>query len=241
MILVDITKALNTDFGKILLAAVALIFYSLLKTDFVKKTTTKYLDIFLYKIKGGKRKTVSEQSMEVSENDILHHDIFNYMTVWIETNIPNMTFFTEFRTIAFRKYLIIFFETYQSKLLEFIKDPAYKKMSNPELKQTLIKLLTHIIQEYELEMKKQGLPDAIINKMRNKNNETLNLIMELINSICNSNFYNTEDNLLKIYSFLNILFAILENIVINADIVCNSINGELKGMIIDGVQEPKHK
>ncbi len=237
----DIATFITTYFGKIIFAIFALLFYSLLKTEFIKKATTKWIDGLLNKIKGGKRKTVSEQSLEVSENDILHHDIFNYTNVWIETNIPNMVFFTEFRTIAFRKYLMIFFETYQSKLYEFVRDPAYKKMSNPELKQTLIKLLTNIIQQYELEMKKQGLPDIIIHKMKNKNNETLNLIMELINSICNSNFYDTEDNLLKIYSFLNILFAILENIVSNSELVCNSINGELKDLVIDGVTEPVKK
>ena len=241
MAFTDIVTLLNTNFGKILVAILTLIVISLVKTTFIKNYTTKVIDNLLNKIKGGKRKTVSEQSLSVEESDVMHHDIFNYITFWLESNIPTMIFLTDFRTVVFKKYLVIFFETYHDNLKTFIKDGSYKKMSKSELKQELIHLLTNIIYDYELEMKKQGIPDVVILKMKEKNNETLNVIMELVNSITNSNFYDTEDNLLKMYSFLNIILAILDSIISNAETVCNNINGELKGLTMDGVTEPKHK
>lgn len=221
-----------------LLFIVGVVLFSLFKTKFMKDVLTKLFDNILNKIRGGQRKTVSELSLSATEEDVLHHDIFSYMDFWIYSNIPSMVFFTEFRTVAFKKYLTLFFTTYKTELKRYVEHGEYKKMNKPELKQSLLKLLTNTVNSYEAEMKNAGIPLVVINKMKNKNNETLNLIIELINSICDSHFYDTEDNFLKMYSFLNIVSAVLDNIVSSAEQVCNSINGELKGQTMDGVTEP---
>ena len=36
--------------------------------------------------------------------------------------------------------------------------------------------------------------------MKVRNNDTLNLTIDLIEGICNSRFYNSKNNLLKVYS-----------------------------------------
>lgn len=237
----NVIDVVHANLSKVIIAIIGLLFFSLVKTKFIKENTTKLLDKILLKIKGGTRTNVSEQSLSVTEKDILHHNIFSYINFWLESNIPSIVFFTDFRTVAFRKYLTIFFEVYQSKLKEYIKDGSYKTMGKAELKQSLIQLLTTIVFEYETNMSKQGLPPIIIKKMKHKNNETLNMILELINTICDSNFYETDENFLKIYSFLNIILVILENIISNSEIVCNNINGDLQGLIMDGFTEPSHK
>lgn len=231
----DIIKAYKMEGAMFFLGV---IMFSLFKTKFVKDMLTKFFDNVLHKIKGGQRKTVSELSLNATEDDILHHDIFSYMDFWIYSNIPSMVFFTDFRTNVFKKYLTIFFTTYKTELKKYVEQGEYKKMNKPELKQSLLKLLTNIVNNYEVEMKNIGIPLVVINKMKNKNNETLNLIIELINSICDSHFYDTEDNLLKMFSFMNIISAVLDNIVSSAEQVCNSINGELKGLVMDGATEP---
>ena len=72
--------------------------------------------------------------------------------------------------------------------------------------------------------------------MKERNNETITLIIDLTESICSSEFYNSESNLLKIFSIQNILLSVLQNTITNSIVVCNSINGELKGqfVIVDG-------
>jgi hypothetical protein len=87
-------------------------------------------------------------------------------------------------------------------------------------------------------MKKQGIPDIIIEKMKVRNNDTLNLTIDLIEGVCNSRFYNSKNNLLKVYSILNILLSILENTISHSELVCNSINGQLKGLEYGGFKEP---
>jgi hypothetical protein len=51
----------------------------------------------------------------------------------------------------------------------------------------------------------------------------------LIEGICNSQFYESEKNYLKVYSILNIILSILENTISNSEQTCNGINGQLKG------------
>jgi hypothetical protein len=103
-------------------------------------------------------------------------------------------------------------------------------MDNAQLWQSFLKLITDIVFDYEKEMSDVGIPKIIIEKMKVKNNEMINLIIDLIEGISNSSFYDSENNLLKVYSILNIILSILENTISSSDSICNSINGQLKGL-----------
>ena len=72
--------------------------------------------------------------------------------------------------------------------------------------------------------------------MKAKNNDTITLTIDLIEGICTSQFYDSQNNYLKVYSILNILLSVLENTIGNSESVCNSINGQLKGLVFsDGI------
>jgi hypothetical protein len=106
-------------------------------------------------------------------------------------------------------------------------------------------MINTIVFDYEREMIEAGIPKIVIEKMKVKNNDMINLIIDLIGGICNSTFYNSDHNLLKIYSILNIVLSILENTISGSESTCNSINGQLAGLSFnDGgriVTEPKSK
>jgi hypothetical protein len=68
--------------------------------------------------------------------------------------------------------------------------------------------------------------------MKVKNNDIIQLTIDLIEGICNSPFYKSENNLLKVYSILNIILSVLDNTIQNSEHVCNTINGQLKGLSI---------
>ena len=118
-------------------------------------------------------------------------------------------------------------------------------MDNAQLWQSLLKLITDIVYDYEKEMEQAGIPKVVIEKMKVRNNDMINLIIDLIGGICNSTFYNSDHNLLKVYSILNIVLSILENTISGSESTCNSINGQLAGLSFnDGgriVTEPKSK
>jgi hypothetical protein len=152
------------------------------------------------------------------------------MDFWAYSKIPTFNFSTEYRTFVFRKYLSVFLKSYKNNLQKFVLEKEYKDMGDAELLKSLLNLVNKTIYDYERELLDDGIPKIIIEKMKSKNNDNLDLILDLINSVCSSNFYDSEHNYLKVYSILNILLSVLESTVNSSESICNSINGQLKGL-----------
>lgn len=174
----------------------------------------------------------------ITDSEISNHDIIKFIDFWIYSKVPTFRFSTDYRTAVFRKYIELYLEGYKKNINEFIRSGKFKEMDDSEIWQVSLTLINDTIRDYENEMKKQGIPDIIIEKMKIRNNDTLNLTIDLIEGICNSRFYNSKNNLLKVYSILNILLSILENTISHSELVCNSINGQLKGLEYGGFKEP---
>lgn len=188
------------------------------------KFTDKMIDWFLSK------KNKPEDVKPIKETDILNHDVFNYVDFWMYSKIPTFQFSTEYRTIIFRKYLTTYLRCYRKGLYDFVKSGNYKQMDRSELWKNLMDLINNIVFDYENQSKELGIPEIVISKMKLKNNDTIQLLIDLIESISNSQFYQSEDNLLKMYSILNIVLSVLENTISNSESICNSINGQLSGL-----------
>jgi hypothetical protein len=176
-----------------------------------------------------KNKNETKNIRMIKESDILNHEIFNYIDFWVSSRIPTIEFSTEYRTIVFRRYLTIYLTNYKSKIYSFLNSKKYQEMDNSEVNQSLLQLINNIIDSYEKEMIDDGIPKYIINKMKCKNDNMVTLTMDLIDNVCNSKFYESDKNFLKVYSILNILLSILENAITESKLVCESINGHLKG------------
>lgn len=189
------------------------------------KLTDKIVEWFM------KRK-VKEVKHEISESDIINHDIFNYIDFWTYSKVPTFQFSTEYRTIIFKKYLTIYLKCYKKGLSEFLQKKDYQSMDQSQLWKSFLELINKIVWDYERECDEAGIPKIIVLKMKSKNNDTITLTIDLIESISNSQFYEGDKNLLKMYSILNILLSILENTISNSESVCNSINGQIKGLSI---------
>lgn len=204
------------------------VFYILYKTGLISKfinhLSEKYIEYFMKK-KG-------KYASEINLSDVINHDIFNYIDFWRYSRVPTFQFSTEYRTIVFRKYLAIYLKVHKEKISEFVNSKYYIEMGDSQLWKSFLSLINEIVYEYEKEMTEEGIPQIIIDKMKVKNNDVISLTIDLIEGICTSQFYKSENNLLKIYSILNIMLSILENTIHNSESVCNSINGQLKGLMI---------
>jgi hypothetical protein len=217
----------------IALAIVLIILWNFLKSKYVMdlwgKFTDKVVEFFL------KNKVKELPTKVISESDITNHDIFNYIDFWTYSKVPTFQFSSEYRTFVFKKYLSIFLKCYKKDLSEFVNAKDYQTMDQSELWRSLLNIINKIVYDYERECEEAGVPKIIIMKMKAKNNDTIQLTIDLIEGITNSQFYESEKNLLKMYSILNIILSILENLISSSETVCNSINGQLKGMwIMDG-------
>ena len=211
---------------------------SMLKSSWFSSLLGKLSDKFVEKFMRNKVKDVSASIKSLTDSDITNHDIFNYIDFWTYSKVPTIQFSTEYRTAVFRKYLAIYLKSYKRKISEFVNSKEYQNMDDAKVWRALLDLINQIVYDYEREMIDSGIPKIIVDKMKAKNNDTITLTFDLIEGICNSQFYDSEKNFLKVYSILNILLSVLENTISNSENVCNSINGQLKGLKYDGKVEP---
>lgn len=213
-----------------LVACFIVLIWSMIKStwfsNFMSKVFDKVIDSF------SKKKSIESKIKSINESDILNHDIFNYIDFWIHSKIPTFHFSTEYRTVIFRKYLTIFLKKHKDKIRSYVDKRDFETMEDSQLWTSLLSLINDIIYDYEKEMESNGIPKIVIEKMKIKNNDTISLTIDLIEGVCNSQFYDSDKNLLKLYSILNIILSILENTISNSSIICNSINGQLRGMKI---------
>ena len=204
---------------------------SAFNTNWFSKLLGKVSDIFVNKFMKNKVKNIKNTNNTISESNIINHDIFNYIDFWLYSKVPTIQFSTEYRTVVFRKYLSLYLKSFKTKTIEFINEKEYQEMDESKLLKALLDLINDIIYDYETESLNSNIPKIIVDKMKAKNTDTISLTIDLIEGICNSRFNDSENNLLKIYSVLNILLSILESTISNSENVCNSINGNLKGFI----------
>ena len=241
--LIEVFKEYGTT-GAVLVG-IGLLITGSIKLGWFKKFYSKSQEFFLYFFLKSKTKEVTSVDISITDSDVSNHDIFNYIDLWSYSKVPTIQFSTEYRTVVFRKYLTIFLKSYKENIKKYISSGEFKNMDNAQLWQSLLKLITDIVYDYEKEMEQVGIPKVVIEKMKVKNNDMINLIIDLIGGICNSTFYNSDNNLLKVYSILNIVLSILENTISGSESTCNSINGQLAGLSFnDGgriVTEPKSK
>ena len=241
--LIEVFKEYGTT-GAVLVG-IGLLITGSIKLGWFKKFYSKAQEFFLYFFLKSKTKEVTSVDISITDSDVSNHDIFNYIDLWSYSKVPTIQFSTEYRTVVFRKYLTIFLKSYKENIKKYISSGEFKNMDNAQLWQSLLKLITDIVYDYEKEMEQVGIPKVVIEKMKVKNNDMINLIIDLIGGICNSTFYNSDNNLLKVYSILNIVLSILENTISGSESTCNSINGQLAGLSFnDGgriVTEPKSK
>ena len=201
-----------------------------IKSSWFTTLWSKISDKLVERFMKNKTKDIDNSVRNITESDIQNHDIFNYIDFWAYSKVPTFQFSTEYRTVVFRRYLSIYLKSYKNNLRNFVNGGLYQKMDDAQIWKSFLTLINDIVFDYEREMAEIGIPDVVISKMKLKNNDNITLTIDLIEGICNSRFYDSKDNLLKMYSILNILLSVLENTINGSEAVCNSINGQLKGL-----------
>lgn len=213
--------------------------YTLIKSDWFGTLMGRVSDWFMDKFMSNKIKNVESSVRKINVSDIENHDIFNYIDFWTYSKVPTFQFSTEYRTAVFRKYLTIFLKNYKRNIEKFVSDKSYETMDEPQILKSFLNLINQTVYDYEREMVEVGITPIIIEKMKVKNNDNILLTIDLVEGICSSQFYDSDKNLLKVYSILNIIMSILENTVNGSEVICNTINGQLKGLSFEGKTEPK--
>lgn len=204
--------------------------FAVVKSQWFGDKISKISDKFIDKFMSNKVKDIKSSVRNINISDIDNHDVFNYIDFWTYSKVPTFQFSTDYRTAVFRKYLVLYLKNYKKNIEKFIENKEYETMDKPKILKSFLNLINQTVYDYEREMIEAGIPLIIIEKMKVKNNDNILLTIDLVEGICSSQFYDGEKNLLKVYSILNILVSILENTINGTEAICNSINGQLKGL-----------
>jgi hypothetical protein len=228
----------NHSLQGLLLAVGAIIFWVLDNVFGFPRLIARLFNSIFQIVLQKKMEEMESHHKTISESDIIKHKIFNHINFLMYNKIPTFEFSSEFRTAVFRKYLTIYLKKHKDVLKKFVESKTFEHIDDAQLWNTFLSLTNEIIFDYETEMISTGIPKIIVEKMKSKNNDGLIYTLTLIERICESSFHTSDKNFLKVLTILDIYKTALETTMINSVKVCNSINGQLKGLSIDGKTEP---
>ena len=186
-------------------------------------------------------KTIKElfkkDTVAITDAQLANHFVFSQFDFWMIQKVPTLNFKSKFRNLVFRDYLAIYLKVYKFQIESFVKSKKYETLDNNEFWNSISELINNITKDYESEMLSMGIPILVIEKMKIRNNDYVELIRNLVKGISESEFYKSEKNRLKMYSVLNVICPIIESSIFHSETVCTVLNGELTGMTYKGETE----
>lgn len=170
------------------------------------------------------------------------HPFFQSCEYWI-TRIELFPIKDKFRHTLFVDYVKIFLITGKEVWEELIDENILhiEELSTMELYSKVVKVLHRKNTLTEQECKELGIPDVFIDKVgEDWNGPTEKLLYICISSICNSDRFESNANRLAV--ILNLITALYEVMVFEAESLVEELNGELEGAIYKGMVccENKH-
>lgn len=141
-------------------------------------------------------------------------------------NIKNITFGNEGRTEMFRLMLTEQYNIFAEYARKFLS-ANYEFKSPVDFRNQCRQLIVNIIKAYEERWSKLGVPQIVIDKIRDLYQGRIQLILSDIDTIA---FYRAEDNYEEALFFIltSILFMLKFGITIDSIKLLKELNGELK-------------
>jgi hypothetical protein len=163
------------------------------------------------------------------------HPFFQACEYWI-TRVELFPIRDKFRHMIFMDYVRIFLRTGKHVWEELIDEilPNIEELSTMELYSKVVKVLHRKNTLVEQECKDLGIPDVFLDKISEDWNGTTEKILYIcISSICNSDRFESNSN--RVGVILNLVTALYEVIVFEAESLVEELNGELEGAMYKGM------
>ncbi len=163
------------------------------------------------------------------------HPFFQACEYWI-TRVELFPIRDKFRHTIFMDYVRIFLRTGKHVWEELIDEnlPTIEELSTMELYSKVVKLLHRKNTLVEQECKDLGIPDIFLDKVSEDwNGQVEKLLYICISSVCNSDRFESNSNRLGV--ILNLMTALYEVMVFEAESLIEELNGELEGATYKGM------
>ena len=162
----------------------------------------------------------------ITKKTIKNHSIFEMLNYWINIRIPKAKFGKNKYHNNWAKILLK--SKYNSALINIKKTINHKNIDtlNDDILWThFLSMINDIIQEYEEESLKKGVPELFIDKFMIWHSKTRDIIVKNTELICKSKYY--HNNFEKIYAILNLLLTSYDVTLMDSEQTIYHLNGDL--------------
>jgi len=162
----------------------------------------------------------------ITKKTIKNHSIFEMLNYWINIRIPKAKFGKNKYHNNWAKILLK--SKYNSALVNIKKTINHKSIDtfNDDILWThFLSMINDIIQEYEEESLKNGVPELFIDKFMIWHSKTRDIIVKNTELICKSKYY--HNNFEKIYAILNLLLTGYDVTLMDSEQTIYHLNGDL--------------
>lgn len=152
--------------------------------------------------------------------DLNMHPFWSRMNYYINSKMPNMHFKNELRRKLMIKAMTIKFEVAVNQLRNFVNRKDFDDIA-------AVCLINNIILEYKTKWRAEGIPEIFIYKFHNYHNKKVASIVDYLEFICTSNFY--ENDIDKKVAILDGMLHVFQWTVIDLERADAAMNGTLDG------------
>lgn len=195
----------------------------------------KYFSMLIENKKASKKIVLEDKEVEAIQYDSVKslkkiHPYFNKIDGIIDTKLPIISIGGPVRTEIFRNVLNIYFKTAQDNINTLLE----KNITLDNFLTENYKTANEIIKKSNSNMKEEGVPEVVIKKFNQWNQDRADYILTAISDIDSSNVFKTviEKQYTVLSTYVNTSYFVL----IDAERTLQSLNGDLTGTIYKGKQ-----
>jgi hypothetical protein len=166
---------------------------------------------------------LDKKTHKSKKGNIKEHPFFSDIQYMIDVSIAKICIPTDLlRTKMIRKFLRIKLIAVQKNFHTLTELAGTNKSLSVH---DYINCITNIVREYESESIKANIPEIFIRRFSEWHTPKIIIIKDLIEYICRSNIYDSEQE--KLSAILDVIVMVLHLTMMDAEAVVGKMNGEL--------------
>lgn len=174
---------------------------------------------------------------ENNSKNLLGHKLFQNLRIYLNYEIQHLVIGEKLREALFRDFLIFHFTCIKNEYTHFLERGDLEKMDAQTYKLRMMECQENIVKFYEEKAIREGIPDVVIRKYNEWNEQRIKDCYEYISNICDEQIFQT--NTAKTAVIFDFMIHILNLTVISAKDTVIRLNGELDKVVYKGIRSEK--
>lgn len=170
-----------------------------------------------------------------SPEDLVAHRLFGYLRLARASMIPNLPIRDAGRRLVFTDLLDVKCRVVADLFQAWLKKhlPALESMHPDTLAYEQLNLIGEIVEAYEAEVRRMGMPPAVLEKFRYWHGPRIAHLRSEVTMVCESEWISDVPQ--RIGFILSVVEQVMKATVFDAEKTLNSLNGALTGHVYKGV------